>query len=300
MVIHDLKNPLNTMINLEHIEKNPEKIKALVEKNGRAMLHMVMNVLDVYKYENTELKIREEVINITKIIEEANNNVRLLAMEKNLKILIVSKNSYTINADSDLLQRVFSNLLANAIKFSKSGENIEIILSEAESGWIKVEVTDKGDGIDPKILPVIFDKFSQAEKKKSGLAGSTGLGLTFCKMVIEAHGGTIGAVSEKGSGSSFWFTLPLFNKTENIDNQIYYHQFQDKTKKLQLSGSALLEIAPYLLKLRKMEVYSVSEIHTCLKTIPISEDIDVQLWKDEVYHAVNSMNSNYYHSLLIQ
>jgi len=199
-----------------------------------------------------------------------------------------------------LLQRVFSNLLANAIKFSKSGENIEIILSEVEPGWLKVEVSDKGDGIDPKILPVIFDKFAQAEKKKSGLAGSTGLGLAFCKMVIEAHGGNIGAVSEKGAGSVFWFTLPLVKKIEIVDSRAESQQIVGKPGNFNLNSAAFLELAPYLAKLRKMEVYSVSEIHACLKTIPFSEDVDVQLWKDEVYHAVNSMNSKYYHSLLIQ
>jgi signal transduction histidine kinase len=286
------------MINLDHIEKNPEKIRAIVEKNGREMLHMVMNILDVYKYENTELKIREEVLNIDKIMKEAYNDIRLLAEEKKLEINIVSKDRYTINADGELLQRVFSNLLVNAIKFSKSGENIEIMLSEAAPGWLKVEVADMGDGIDPMILPVIFDKFAQAEKKKSGLAGSTGLGLAFCKMVIEAHGGNIGAVSEKGVGSVFWFTLPLINKTENEDSPAEYQQFQDKTINLQLSIAAFEELVPYMSKLSKLEVYSVSAIHACLKTIPFSKDVNIQLWKDEVNKAVNSMNSKYYHSLL--
>jgi signal transduction histidine kinase len=298
MVIHDLKNPLNTMINLYHIDKNPEKTRAVIEKNARAMLHMVMNTLDVYKYENTELKISKEFINIAKIMEEANNDTKLLAEEKNLKINIVSKNDYIVHADRELLQRVFSNLLTNAIKFSKNGEIVGIVLSEEGPNMLKVEVADKGIGIDASILNKIFDKFAQAEKKKSGLAGSTGLGLAFCKMVVEAHGGNIGAVSEKGVGSTFWFTLPLINKTENIENLIEYHHFEDKTGKLQLSNAALLQLAPYLSKLRKLEVYSVSEIHACLKTIPISDDVDVQLWKDEVYHAVNTMNSKYYHSLL--
>jgi hypothetical protein len=261
---------------------------------------MVMNILDVYKYENTELKIREEVLNIDKIMEEACNDIRLLAQEKKLEINIVSNDRYTIFADGALVQRVFSNLLTNAIKFSKSGKNIEIILSEAAAGWLKVEVADKGDGIDPKILPVIFDKFAQTVKKKSGLAGPTGLGLAFCKMVIEAHGGNIGAVSEKGVGSVFWFTLPIIYISENADNQIESHYFRDEIINLHLSSAAVEELTPYLAKLRKMEVYSVSEIHACLKSIPISNNAEVQLWKDEVYKAVNSMNSSYYHSLLIQ
>jgi signal transduction histidine kinase len=300
MVIHDLKNPLNTLINLEHIEKNPDKAKVIIEKNGRAMLNMVMNILDVYKYENAGLKITEEAIFINKIATEACNDVRLLAREKNLNIQIIANSNYTILADSELMQRVISNLLANAIKFSKTSENIDITISEAEPGWLKVEVTDKGEGIDQKILPVIFDKFAQAEKKKSGLAGSTGLGLTFCKMVIEAHGGNIGATSEKGSGSVFWFTLPFANKTQSADLSAEKQHIPGKTKKLQLSKTALEELAPFLSKLRTLEVYAVSEIHACLKTIPVSENADIQLWKDEVSQAVNTMNGKYYQSLTNQ
>ncbi|MEI6436915.1 MAG: ATP-binding protein [Bacteroidota bacterium] len=300
MVIHDLKNPLNTMINLEHIEKNPEKARLIIEKNGRTMLNMVMNILDVYKYENTMLKVRKEAVNIREIAGEAYNDVRLLALEKNLNINILAHANFIISVDSEMVQRVFSNLLANAIKFSKSGENIDIILSETEPGWLKVEVADKGDGVDPEILPLIFDKFTQAEKKKSGLAGSTGLGLAFCKMVVEAHGGSIGATSEKDAGSVFWFTLPLIGKMENPDLSAEHQQIKNKAKKLPLNKTALEELAPHLSKLRNLEVFAVSEIHSCLNSIPVSQDVEVELWKEEVFKAVNTMNSKYYHSLTNQ
>ena len=298
MIIHDLKNPLNTLINLRHIEKKPEKAGLIIEKNGRTMLNMVMNILDVYKYENTALKIREEATSIGKIANDACNDVRLLAQEKNLVINIIANAEFTVNADSELVQRVFSNLLANAIKFSKSSENINITIAEAEPGWLKVEVADKGDGIDPEILPLIFDKFTQAEKKKSGLAGSTGLGLAFCKMVIEAHGGNIGATSEKWAGSVFWFTLPLNKKPENLDSTAKDQQISNHKEKLQLSNMAISELAPYLPKLCKLDVNAISEIYACMKTIPVSENVEIQLWKDEVYHAVNTMDSSYYHSLI--
>jgi len=299
MIIHDLKNPLNTMINLGHIEKNSEKARIIIEKNSRAMLNMVMNILDVYKYENTALKISETAADIRKIIADACNDVRLLAQEKNLTINIIANAGFTINADSELLQRVFSNLLVNAIKFSKSSEDIDIIIMEAEPGWLKVEVTDKGEGIDASILPVIFDKFAITVKKKSGIAGSTGLGLAFCKMVVEAHGGNIGATSEKGAGSVFWFTLPLIKKIEAADFSIESQQIPIQKEKMQLSQTALEEIATYLAKLRELEIYAVSEIRACLKTIP-AKNVEVQRWKDEVYHAVNTMNSKNYHSLIHQ
>ncbi len=300
MIIHDLKNPLNTMINLEYIAKNSRNAREIVERNGRLMLNMVMNILDVYKYEHTALKIREEAVNVGKITREACNDVRLLAQEKNLNINIIANTNFTINADSELVQRVFSNLLANAIKFSKNGESVDIKLLEGEPGWLKVEVSDKGEGIDAKILSLIFEKFIQAEKKKSGLAGSTGLGLAFCKMVIEAHGGTIGATSEKGTGSVFWFTLPLIKNQESDDTPVEIQQILNNTEKLQLSKTALDEIAPYVSELRKLEVFAVSEIHACLKSIPVSKAVEVQHWKEEVYLAVDTMNDRYYHSLINQ
>ena len=298
MVVHDLKNPLNTMINLEHIEKDSDKARVIIEKNSRAMLNMVMNILDVYKYENTSLIIREEAVNINKITREACNDVRLLAKEKNQHINLIANADFTINADTELVQRVFSNLLSNAIKFSKIGDPIDITFTEAKPGWLKVEITDKGDGIDPMILPAIFDKFALTVKKKSGMAGSTGLGLAFCKMVVEAHGGNIGATSEKGAGSVFWFTLPLIKMPGYAGSTARNEQISIKPEPLQLSKTTFEELAPYLSKLRRLEVYAVSEIHACLKTIPISNDVAVQFWKDEVYLAVNTMNDKYYHSLL--
>ncbi len=300
MVVHDLKNPLNTIINIGHIEKNPDKAKLIIEKNGRAMLNLVMNILDVYKYENSALKIKEETTNINKIATEACNEMQLLAQEKKLSIRLIAVNEFIITAEGELVQRVFSNLLSNAIKFSESGENIDITIGESEPGWLKVEVADKGHGIDPTILPVIFEKFAHTVHKKSGLAGSSGLGLAFCKMVVEAHGGKIGATSEKGAGSVFWFTLPFANKTGSADLSTENQYIPNKTKKLQLSKTALEELAPFLSKLMNLEVYAVSEIHACLKTIPLSKNVDIQLWKDEVYQAVNTMNGKYYQSLTNQ
>jgi hypothetical protein len=92
--------------------------------------------------------------------------------------------------------------------------------------------------------------------------------------------------------------MPLITKLESSDVTAENQQISDKAGNLHLSDADLLELAPYLSKLRNLEIYTVSEIHACLKSIPDSGNGDIQLWTDEVYRAVNSMNSKYYHSLL--
>ncbi|PKL76338.1 MAG: hypothetical protein CVV27_10790 [Candidatus Melainabacteria bacterium HGW-Melainabacteria-1] len=109
-----------------------------------------------------------------------------------------------MEVDADMLQRVFENLLANAIKFSPAGAPVKIVFS-SRADELRAEVQDTGSGIPAELQDRIFDKFGQVETRKH----STGLGLTFCKLAIEAHGGSIGVESEVGKGSIFWFSLPL-------------------------------------------------------------------------------------------
>ena len=97
--------------------------------------------------------------------------------------------------------------LGNAIKFSPEGGTVGIGIS-ATGQAVRVTVTDQGPGIPPEYHQAIFDKFEQVESRKKNRKYSTRLGLAFCKLAVEAHGGQIGVESEVGAGSSFWFSLP--------------------------------------------------------------------------------------------
>jgi signal transduction histidine kinase len=108
-----------------------------------------------------------------------------------------------ITCDADLILRVIQNLFSNALKFTPKDGTITIKVRSLLEG-ARVSVEDTGTGISPHHLPKIFDKFYQAEARES----STGLGLTFCKLAVELHGGRIGVESEIGKGSTFWFILP--------------------------------------------------------------------------------------------
>jgi two-component system, sensor histidine kinase and response regulator len=119
----------------------------------------------------------------------------------------VTGDSAGANVDRDITHRIFVNLLGNAIKFSPGGTTIDIGISSIGTD-VRVTVIDQGYGVPPDYHQRIFEKFGQVESRKEGKMYSTGLGLTFCKLAVEAHGGRIGLESEVGKGSTFWFTLP--------------------------------------------------------------------------------------------
>ena len=113
----------------------------------------------------------------------------------------------SILCDAEVMGRVVANLVGNALKFTPASGEVRVTACTAEEG-VKVAIADTGPGIPEEYRERIFEKFGQVEGQAEGKKHSTGLGLTFCKLAVEAHGGMIGVDSEVGQGSTFWFTLP--------------------------------------------------------------------------------------------
>jgi len=103
---------------------------------------------------------------------------------------------------------VIANLVGNAIKFTPASGRIRVAVQGSDGG-VRVSVSDTGPGIPPEFHDKIFEKFGQVEAARQGAKHSSGLGLTFCKFAVEAHGGSIGVESVVGQGSTFWFVVPL-------------------------------------------------------------------------------------------
>lgn len=119
----------------------------------------------------------------------------------------VSGASQTAVADSNLLRRVVVNLLNNAIKFSAEGGKVTVNIGR-NGRAVRVAVIDEGPGIPVEYREQIFEKFGQVEARRNRAKHSIGLGLTFCRLAVEAHGGRIDVESEVGKGSTFWFEIP--------------------------------------------------------------------------------------------
>jgi len=200
MIVHDLKNPLNIIINMSENE--------FVADSGYKMLNMVNNILDVEKYEEVEMPINVEKFNLRNLFQKSISKNNFLALLQKIKINNNIDKLIEIKADKEIIERVIDNLLTNAIKFSPQSGNIEIN-TKTDNNFVYISISDEGIGISDEFKEKIFDKFVQVEAKKSGIVRSTGLGLTFCKLAVEAHKGTISVKSKQNEGTIFTFTIPL-------------------------------------------------------------------------------------------
>jgi len=297
-LVHDLKNPLNTIININSNANVIEQFNT-VKKAGKQMLNLVLNLLDISKYENKSLKLSFEESFLSQIINNAFTNVTYLASQKSIAFRSQFITDYKLNIDTSIIDRVFVNIFSNAINFSKSGSNIDIFADVVEGNFLKIIVKDYGEGIDAEFLPHIFDRFSQAKKAQTRLTSSTGIGLTFCKMAIEAHSGQIGVDSETGKGSSFWFTLPLSKKQENENyHKILFTERQEIDKKINLEKEEINFLMPYCLRLEKLSIYQISDVKDLIEEINEGNLYNVAIWKSEVLKALYDCNKYSFEKLI--
>ncbi|MEM6299754.1 MAG: tetratricopeptide repeat protein [Bacteroidota bacterium] len=204
MLVHDLKNPLNSVLFATRDSEDNSKGQ-LAYRASLQMLTMVSNMLDIQKFDDTKVKLDKQIHPIHGLLEEAVGYVSLVASPKKL-VFVCSTEPESLEAsfDRDLILRVLINLLTNAIKFSEFEGKITLEATQITEG-VQVSVKDEGEGIPTEELEHIFERFAQVEARR----GSTGLGLTFCKLAVEAHDGTISVTSKEDEGSTFSFILPV-------------------------------------------------------------------------------------------
>lgn len=206
MIIHDLKVPLATLSNIELIS-DAELQKKMVKQASKRMLMLVQNVLDVYKYEQTNIKLKKEAVELNNLIEECIAEFKIMSEIKKLSFKTSFLSKETIVADKAVMIRVISNILSNAIKFSPSNGVIDISTSTSDQ-YEEIKFKNQGPGIPKQNQSIIFERFKQTKDLDFSNISSTGLGLTFCKLAINAHKGDIGVNSDSDKGAEFWIRLP--------------------------------------------------------------------------------------------
>jgi signal transduction histidine kinase len=218
MIVHDLRTPLTSLLSgvqmielVGELTDEQQEILSISVDGGKILLGMINDLLDVSKMESGTLSLEYNRVSATKLLDSAQRQVQALATAQGLTLTSeVAPETPLFQADEDKLGRTLVNLLSNAIKFTPDGGgiNISVRLAKDQQG-IVFSVSDTGEGIPKDELEHVFEKFGQVESRKSGRKMSTGLGLTFCKMVVEAHGGCIWVESEIDKGSTFLFRLPV-------------------------------------------------------------------------------------------
>jgi len=215
MIVHDLRTPLTSIASglrtLKAVARLDDQEQALLDvaiEGGNTLLSMINDLLDISKMEAGALQLRLQKVAPAELIREACQQVELLAQQKGQTLVAEPEGDLpAVYADHDLARRALVNLLGNAVKFTPSGGAVTVSAAVAGDDEVVFSVADTGIGIPEDARERIFDKFGQIESRKTGGRSSTGLGLTLCKLAVEAHGGRIWVDSEPGVGSTFSFTL---------------------------------------------------------------------------------------------
>ncbi|MEO9853720.1 MAG: tetratricopeptide repeat-containing sensor histidine kinase [Reichenbachiella sp.] len=299
MIAHDMKNSLNTILGFSASEPFDKKMNG-ISQSGQVLLNLVTNMLDVQRFEEAEVSLDLKSCKIKDLVEEARLQIALLLQMKSLRLDIRVPNELTVKADSEMMVRVLVNLLNNAIKYSKPGRLITVSVEptmENANSFCQISVTDEGEGIEPNKLPYIFDKFWKDSSKAYGPIASTGLGLTFCKLAVEAHNGEIKVTSEAGKGTTFLVILPLETSGKVLTEEVQKTHYGGEEGALILDNERAL-LSKLATQLRTLEVYQVGEINALLQVL---EDEHIQSkWKRDIETAINQGNEETYKELLDQ
>lgn len=292
MIVHDMKNPLNALLNISESMPIRQQIKQ-IKQTGRQMLNMVLNILDISKHETSSMQVEKEKHSIFEIAANAIAQVQFLAENRSIKIKNTVSPYCIVLADAEIIERVVVNLLTNAIKYSPFDETVVLASEILNDKQLQISVSDNGEGIPPDMLESIFASFTQVNARNSGRVRSTGLGLTFCKMAVEAHEGEIGVNSESGNGSEFWFTLQLLTTTSKANSS--GNGIPQKSPELRIEEKEYLQ--QFLHKLRELHLYEVTSFNRILKQIRLKSKA-VGNWKRELNAALLYSDQDLYNQVI--
>lgn len=217
MIVHDLRNPLSSiMSSLELIRarlQDPtmdiplDQLFAVAQRSGERLFGLIDSILDVARLESGKAELNYQVIDVGDMVREAVEQVRPVAVGREIRLsFYVPPGLPLMQGDRNLLLRTLVNLLDNALKFTPPEGEVQVTVDLPSANVIQFAVSDTGPGIPPEYQERIFDRFARLPNEK---AKGTGIGLAFCKLAVEAHGGRIWVESQPGKGATLQFTIPV-------------------------------------------------------------------------------------------
>lgn len=217
-ISHELRTPLTLILGpLSYILDNPDewekeniqKQLSVMQRNGKSLMDLIEEILDLSKLEANKLEINEEGTPVTQFFErlfyvfEPQFKSQNLTCELNIKV----KEGLNVLMDRKKMEKVMNNFLSNAIKFTPKYGKVSLSIIETDN-YLKIKVSDTGKGVHPRDLPHIFDRFYQSGQADQKLYGGTGIGLALVNEFAQLMGGNAHAESKLGLGSKFFFELP--------------------------------------------------------------------------------------------
>jgi signal transduction histidine kinase len=198
-LLDDPKSPL---------EAKERDFLRVIKNQGRFMLNLINDLLDVTRIESGNLDLRPESGDFRKFAQRVAGLQAVLAERRGIEVVVEGGDAPCVAVfDPPRMEQVLNNLIGNAVKFSAGGTRV-VVRVECSPGGVRTSVADQGPGIPADELETIFKEFHRGTAKPAAGERSTGLGLAIARRIVEAHGGTIGVDSEVGKGSTFFFTLP--------------------------------------------------------------------------------------------
>ncbi len=217
MISHDMRTPLTSvMCSLEllsipdyNLTESGKRQLVKAEKELGRVLTMINEILEIERLESGSFSLHKEIVTVHSLVCTALQSVEPVAAEAKVKLTSHDDESIEIFVDVDKLVRVLINLVANAVKFSSENTTVSVHWYAIDKKTVRVQVKDQGRGIPPEFLSSIFERFKQVQADDAVAHKGSGLGLSICKAIVEAHGGTIGVESKPEQGSTFWFDLAI-------------------------------------------------------------------------------------------
>jgi signal transduction histidine kinase len=215
VVSHELRTPLNAVLGWSQLLRGPSaadpavlaKGLRVIDKNARAQAKLIEDILDVSRIITGKLRLELRPLDLESVIRAALEVIRPAAEAKNVELFSRADAGATVSGDPDRLQQVVWNLVSNAVKFTPEGGRVEVTLERVGTA-AAIVVRDTGRGIEPDVLPHVFERFWQADSSPTRRHGGLGLGLAIARHLIELHGGSV-CVESGGLGAGCTFTVHL-------------------------------------------------------------------------------------------